>query len=281
MTGLLAGQPHELEPRPRRLALDLLAGELKVVDARRAHRQGAGEAQLLVALRQLLDQRHVGGEVALAELARQGRQPAGINLEHDERLVLAVDGRGLVEELQKSGQQNAICGRSSSMARSAAMQRRQADGRVSRRGEWWSGYGQVVQLGSRVCIRDADGDDELYVAPPEEADAVADRISAHSPLGQARLGRHVGDVVRFRAPAGVLAVRARNRTIVSIDRGPGSDGVVPLGGRELPGGDSVVRRPFVISQPRRAGYLIGGSRLRDLRSDGPSCSLVSSLRRWR
>src|SRR5262245_44571894 len=51
---LLADQPDELQPGPRRLALDLLAGELQVVDARRAHRQVAGEAQLLVALRQLL-----------------------------------------------------------------------------------------------------------------------------------------------------------------------------------------------------------------------------------
>jgi hypothetical protein len=73
------------------------------------------------------------------------------------------------------------------------------------------GDGQVVQLGSRVCIRDADGDAEFYVVPPEEADPVADRVSAHSPLGGALLGRHVGDVVRFRAPGGVLCV-----TVVSI-----------------------------------------------------------------
>jgi transcription elongation factor GreA len=73
------------------------------------------------------------------------------------------------------------------------------------------GDGQVVQLGSRVCIRDADGEAQFYVVPPEEADAVADRVSARSPLGGALLGRRVGDVVRFRAPGGVLAV-----TVVSI-----------------------------------------------------------------
>ena len=57
------------------------------------------------------------------------------------------------------------------------------------------GDGQVVQLGSRVCIRDADGDAEFYVVPPEEADAVADRVSAGSPPGTALLGRHVGDTL--------------------------------------------------------------------------------------
>ena len=49
------------------------------------------------------------------------------------------------------------------------------------------------------------------VVLPEEADAVADRVSARSPLGGPLLGRHVGDVVRFRAPGGVLAV-----TLISI-----------------------------------------------------------------
>jgi transcription elongation GreA/GreB family factor len=74
-----------------------------------------------------------------------------------------------------------------------------------------SGDGPVVQLVSRVCVRDADDDAEFYVVLPEEADAVADRVSARSPLGGALLGRHVGDVGRFQAPDGVLAV-----TVVSI-----------------------------------------------------------------
>ncbi len=41
---------------------------------------------------------------------------------------------------------------------------------------------------------------------PAEVDAVAERVSADSPLGIALLGRQVGDLVRYRAPGGVLAV---------------------------------------------------------------------------
>jgi transcription elongation GreA/GreB family factor len=38
------------------------------------------------------------------------------------------------------------------------------------------------------------------------------RLSAESPLGRALLGTHVGDEVRYRAPAGVLAV-----TVVEVN----------------------------------------------------------------
>ena len=80
-----------------------------------------------------------------------------------------------------------------------------------------------MQLRSRVCIRDQDGDAEFYVVPHEEADAVADRVSVRSPLGRALLGRRVGDVVRFRVPAsgggpaGVADLLAAGSTL-SIDR---------------------------------------------------------------
>ena len=65
----------------------------------------------------------------------------------------------------------------------------------------------VVRLGSRVRVRDADGEEEFAVVPPEDADAAAERVSASSPLGHALLGRRLGDEVRFRAPGGVLTVR--------------------------------------------------------------------------
>jgi transcription elongation GreA/GreB family factor len=69
----------------------------------------------------------------------------------------------------------------------------------------------VVRMGSRVRVRDVDGDAEFAVVPPEEADIAANRISASSPLGRALLGRRLGEEVRFRAPSGVLAV-----TVVDI-----------------------------------------------------------------
>jgi transcription elongation GreA/GreB family factor len=64
----------------------------------------------------------------------------------------------------------------------------------------------VVRVGCRVSIRDVDGDVTFRIVEPENADALADRVSALSPLGSALLGSRVGDRVRFRAPAGVLAV---------------------------------------------------------------------------
>jgi len=59
-----------------------------------------------------------------------------------------------------------------------------------------------VRIGSWLRIRDADGDAEFDVVESQEADAVAERVSAASPLGRALLGRQVGDVVRFCALTG-------------------------------------------------------------------------------
>jgi transcription elongation GreA/GreB family factor len=64
----------------------------------------------------------------------------------------------------------------------------------------------VIQLGSRVRVHDSDGEAEFCVVEPGDADAVAERVSAESPLGRALIGRRVGDEVRFRAPVGVRAV---------------------------------------------------------------------------
>jgi transcription elongation factor GreA len=64
----------------------------------------------------------------------------------------------------------------------------------------------MIGLGSRVKVHDVDGETEFSVVEPGEADAAEQRVSAESPLGRALLGRQAGDEVRFRAPAGVLAV---------------------------------------------------------------------------
>ncbi len=69
----------------------------------------------------------------------------------------------------------------------------------------------VVRIGSRVRVKDADGEEEFAVVPDEEADARADRVSADSPLGRALLGRRVGEQVRFRAPGGIMGV-----TVVAV-----------------------------------------------------------------
>ncbi len=77
----------------------------------------------------------------------------------------------------------------------------------------------VVRIGSRVCIRDIDGDATFRIVEPENADPIADRVSARSPLGSALLGHRIGDRVKFRVPDGVLAV-----TVVDVEQARAEDG---------------------------------------------------------
>lgn len=64
----------------------------------------------------------------------------------------------------------------------------------------------VVRIGSWVCVRGHDGDAAFRIVEPENADAMADRVSSLSPIGSALLGHRIGDRVGFRVPDGVLAV---------------------------------------------------------------------------
>ena len=70
----------------------------------------------------------------------------------------------------------------------------------------------LIQIGSRVRLRDQDGDAEFTVVGPEESDVAAGRISDESPLGRALLGHGPGDRVDVRAPGGLRTV-----TIVDVD----------------------------------------------------------------
>jgi hypothetical protein len=92
--------------------------------------------------------------------------------------------------------------------------------------------GQGVQLGSQVRIRHADGDAEFYVVPPEEADAVADRVSARSLLGP-NSSADVDDDLRTsltaaQIPDGVACLRQR---VLAVDRGTHLSGFGELGER--------------------------------------------------
>jgi len=69
----------------------------------------------------------------------------------------------------------------------------------------------VVRVGSRVRVRDEDGEEEFTIVADCEADAFADRISAESPFGRALLGHQVGERVRFLAPGGIVGV-----TVVAV-----------------------------------------------------------------
>ncbi len=68
-----------------------------------------------------------------------------------------------------------------------------------------------VRLGSRVTVvEEGYGEPETYyVVGAAEANPGEGKISNESPLGQALLGRKVGDVVSVHAPAGEIRFRIR------------------------------------------------------------------------
>jgi transcription elongation GreA/GreB family factor len=64
-----------------------------------------------------------------------------------------------------------------------------------------------VQPGSRVRVRDADGEEEDYtVVRKGEDDPAQGRISTESPVGRALLGGRRGDEVTVQTPGGIRAL---------------------------------------------------------------------------
>lgn len=69
----------------------------------------------------------------------------------------------------------------------------------------------AIRVGSRVRVRDVDGDEELSIVTPDEVDVARGFISMDCPLSRALLGHVAGELVSVRAPGGVRAV-----TILSV-----------------------------------------------------------------
>jgi transcription elongation factor GreA len=74
--------------------------------------------------------------------------------------------------------------------------------------------GDTVELGSRVRVRDVDGEEEYLVVSRALADPAQGRISEESPVGRAVLGRGRGEEIEVTTPGGV-----RRLTIVDIAPG--------------------------------------------------------------
>ncbi len=66
---------------------------------------------------------------------------------------------------------------------------------------------EVVRAGSRVQVRDDDGEQEFTIVEPGEEDVSAGRVSSVSPIGRAVLGQAAGERVVVRAPGGRRLVR--------------------------------------------------------------------------
>lgn len=69
-----------------------------------------------------------------------------------------------------------------------------------------SSAGDVVQMGSRVTLKDLEFDEEetYMIVGSTEADPDEFKISNESPVGAAVLGQKVGSVVEVHAPAGII-----------------------------------------------------------------------------
>jgi transcription elongation factor GreA len=72
---------------------------------------------------------------------------------------------------------------------------------------------QRVELGSKVKVRDPSGKEAVYtIVGMAEADPKAGKISNESPVGQALLGKKIGEDFEVKAPAGLATWK-----IVKID----------------------------------------------------------------
>lgn len=60
----------------------------------------------------------------------------------------------------------------------------------------------VVQVGSRIRVKNGQEEQEYVIVGSSEADPAAGKISNESPLGAAFIGRKIGDVVAIDVPRG-------------------------------------------------------------------------------
>lgn len=60
----------------------------------------------------------------------------------------------------------------------------------------------TVEVGSRIKIQDGEEPKEYVIVGSNEADPSAGKISNESPLGQAFLGKKIGDVIDINVPQG-------------------------------------------------------------------------------
>ncbi len=64
--------------------------------------------------------------------------------------------------------------------------------------------GDQVRFGATVTLADEDSEDEVVytIVGAHEADIKAGRMSVHSPLARALIGKHIGDSVEVSTPGG-------------------------------------------------------------------------------
>ncbi|MBM3143370.1 MAG: transcription elongation factor GreA [Chloroflexi bacterium] len=74
-----------------------------------------------------------------------------------------------------------------------------------------NGHNDIVTVGAKVTIREEDYPEEVYhLVGIKEADPSNGRISNESPMGQALLGKKVGDKIHVQTPDGKLDLTILN-----------------------------------------------------------------------
>ena len=68
---------------------------------------------------------------------------------------------------------------------------------------------KVITMNSKVCLKDLDSGKEMVYSLvfPGQADITQNKISILSPLGTALIGYRSGDIIKWKAPAGVRRLR--------------------------------------------------------------------------
>lgn len=65
-------------------------------------------------------------------------------------------------------------------------------------------HSDIVQIGSELLVRVKGKEKTYHIVGAQEADPLQGNISNESPLGQALLGKKVGDQIDVEAPAGMI-----------------------------------------------------------------------------
>ena len=131
------------------------------------------------------------------------------NLKEEYDQLINVRRKGVAEKLQKARELGDI---TENAAYDAALDEQAfVEGRISELDELLKNVevvegekAGIVQVGSRVKVH-IDGDEqEFQIVGAPEANPANGKISHESPLGQALLGKKVGEKVEITAPAGNL-----------------------------------------------------------------------------
>lgn len=67
------------------------------------------------------------------------------------------------------------------------------------------GGGNAISIGSRVVVKDGNNTKEFHIVGDYEANPREGKISQHSPLGRALIGKKVGESTAFEAPSGKIS----------------------------------------------------------------------------